>query len=282
MARTPHIAEDYSARTLTGSAVLSRIALTGWGAMSSGTPALETFSDRGRLWWKYTVSTSTLELFRRPTMLAGDRVAFDDGVADGKTTLVQDGTTLSGFSGSCDIDEGTAGVNPTADATGDLIVSYAHEGDLLTEFADIDGFLDANSKWHAQGTRLEALLRAAKREIDEKLAPLLLDNLSDYLTQAQQTAITTLLGGISRDAKGRRLLAMIADPRQLAPVHALWCAYKAQAHRVGNDRERADMAQWHLDRANNLLHGMRIALDIDADGDVETERGGVDHTLKRC
>lgn len=279
MARTPHIAEDYSARTLTGSAVLSRIALTGWGAMSSGVPAAETFTDRGRLWWKYTVSTTTLEFFRRPNMLAGDRVAYDDGVADGKAELVQD--TSSGFSGSCDIDEGTAGANPAADATGDLIISYAHEGDLLSEFAGIEGFLDANSKVYGQGTRFEFWLRAAKRELDEALARLLLDDLGDHLTQAQQTAITTLLGGISRDAKGRRLLAMIADPRQLAPVHALWCAYKAESHRVGNDRDRADMAQWHLDRANNLLHGMRVALDIDADGDVETERGGVDHTLKR-
>lgn len=241
--------------------MLSRIVLAGWGAVASGVPALETFTDRGRLWWKFTASTNELEFFRRPDMLAGDRVAYTDTAASsGKATLVED--TSSGLSGTCDIDEGTAGTNPTADATGDLIVSYAHENDILDEFANADGFLDSNSKWYNQGTRFEALLRSAKRELDEALTEKLLEDLD-------------------RDSKGRRILAAIADPRQLAGVHALWCAYKLDAHRAGNDRERADMAQWHLDRAQKMLRSMRIALDDDADGDVDVERRTVDRTLKR-
>jgi hypothetical protein len=283
MARTPIIAETHSARTLTGSAVLSRIALTGWGAMSSGTPALETFTDRGRLWWKFTASSNLLELFRRSTMTAADRVAYTtSAVADGKATLVQDGTTLSGFSGSCDIDEGTAGSNPDADATGDLIVSYAHESDLLDAYAGVGGYLDENSKYYAQGTRFEALLKTAQNELNELLVPKLLNDIEQHLSAADQAAITALLGGLSRDAKGRRLLAVIADPRQLAPVHALLCAYRLEAHRTGKDRDRADMAQWHYDRASRLLGGMSVALDLDADGDVDVERGGADRTLGRA
>jgi len=263
MGRTTNIAEDHHARTLTGSAVVSRIKLTGWGAVTAGVTALETFTDRGRLWWKYTVSSTTLELFRRPTMLSGDRVAYADDVADGKATLVQD--TSSGFSGTCDIDDGDAddaGVNPTADATGDLIVSYADENDLLNEYADVAGYLDDDSKFYAQGTRFEALLRAAKRELDEMLVEKLLDDLD-------------------RDDAGRRKLAAISDPKQLATVHALWCCYKLDAHRVGEHPTRADVSQWHFDRANKLLRGMRLAIDDEADGVIDVERRTVDRTLNR-
>ena len=40
MTRTAHIAEDYSARTLAGAAVVSRLILSGWGALSAGDSAL--------------------------------------------------------------------------------------------------------------------------------------------------------------------------------------------------------------------------------------------------
>lgn len=254
--RTP-IIEDYSIRTLTGSAVLSRLVLAGWGALN----ALETFTDRGRLWWKFTQGTALLELFRRPTMLSGDRVAYTSTpAASGKATLVQD--TSSGLSGTCDLDDGTAGTNPAADARGDLIISYATENDLLDHIADAGGYLDTDDKFYAQGTRYEALLRKAKRELDELLVEKLHDDLG-------------------RDTQGRRVLAAIADPWQLAPVHALYCAYKLEAHRVGANEARAELAQWHLERARSMLRAMRIQLDDEADGAVDHERRTADRKLLR-
>lgn len=254
--RSP-IIEDYSIRTLAGSAVLSRLVLTGWGALN----ALETFTDHGRLWWRFTQATALLELFRRPTLLSGDRVAYtQSAAANGKATLVADSS--SGFNGACDLDDGTAGTNPAADAAGDLIISYATENDLLDHIADAPGYLDEDNKFYAQGTRFEALLRKAKRELDELLVEKLHDDLG-------------------RDTQGRRVLAAIADPRQLAPVHALYCAYKLEAHRAGANEARAELAQWHIERARSMLRAMRIQLDDEADGTVDHERRTADRKLLR-
>lgn len=261
MARSLQIALDHHARTLSGTAVLSRVVLAGWGAVTAGVPALEAFTDRGRLWWKFTAASNLLELFRRATMGGGDRVAYTTvAAANGKATLVQD--TSSGFSGSCDIDDGTEGVNPAANAYGDLIVSYAHENDLVDVYADAGGYLDENSKWYAQGTRFEALLRMAKRELDERL-------------------VEKLNGDLERDDMGRRALAVIADPRQLATIHALMTAYKLDGHRAGSIAAKAETAQWHLDRALSLLRATRVVLDLDADGAADTERRSADRVLGR-
>lgn len=260
--QTVHIAEDYSVRTLTGVALLSRLALTGWGAVTLGVTALEAFTDRGRLWWRFTASTNTLEFFRRPTLLSGDRVAFTDtAAADGKAVLVAANT--SGFSGTCDITGGTPGANPTQDATGDVIISYADENELISACADVQGYLDGDSKWNAQGVRFEALLRESKRELDERI-------------------VEKLCKDLARDAGGRRLLAAIADPRQLARVHALYTVYLLDAHRAGDDPARMESSQWHLDRALGLLKATRIALDNEADGINDVEKRSADRYLSRA
>lgn len=278
MARITPVTEDHYARTLTGSAVVSRTRLGGWGAMNAGVPALETFTDNGRLWWKYTVSSTTLELFRRPTMQAADRVAYDDGVADGKADLVQD--ISSGITGSCDIDEGTPGVNPTADATGDLILSYASEADLLSEYADVVGYLDSDSQWYDQDARFEALLKAAKRELDESILARGREFLADAVRHDPTNSAYARLLNADRATFRRTLLASL-DPRQFATVHAIWCAYKLESHRVGEHAERAEIAQWHMDRATRLLQGLSIELDVDADGTPDVTSRTVDRTLKR-
>ena len=246
MARVTAVAEDYSSRTLTGDAVLSRIVLTGWGAVTSAVPALQEFTDRGRLWWRFTASTNLLELFRRPTLLSGDRVAYTStAAASGKATLVQDSS--SGFSGTCDIDEGTAGTNPVSDATGDLIVSYAHENDLIDAYAGVGGYLDTNNKWQGQLTGFEAILLNAKRQMDEQLVGALGTNLR-------------------YDSAGRRDLASIADPRQLAPVHTRWTLALIEEY-----RKRIPDAEYWMAQAKGLLKQTQIVMDYDADATQDTQ-----------
>lgn len=251
MARALPIAEDFTPRTLTGTATLSAIELTGWGAVTTAVPALKTYTDRGRLWWRFTASSNLLEFFRRATLASGDRVAYtSSAVSGGKATLVQDNS--SGFSGTLDIDEGTQDTNPVNDATGDVIVSYAHENDLVNAYAAVTNYLDSNSKWYAQNTRFEAVLRQAKRELDEELAGILAPQLS---------AITPK----------RRQLAVVADPRQLSLIHAYFTLGVIERHRAGHGERFRDAADRWFSDARGLLRVTQIALDFEADDAIDTE-----------
>ncbi len=256
-----HLAEDHSARTLTGAAVLSRIKLTGWGGLTAGVTALEDWTDRGRLWWKYTQSSGEVELFKRPTMLSGDRVCHGEA-SNGRVSLAADTDNSSPVSGSADIEDGTPGTNPAADANGDLIVSYAHENDLRDVISDVEGFLDEDSQWYDQDVRFEALLRRAKRMLDEML-------------------VEKLLTDLGRDTAGRRILAAIADPRQLADVHALQAAGIIQRHRANNDSDLHAIAESYFQQARNLLRTIRIGIDDDADGVIDKEPRTANRTLLR-
>lgn len=247
MARAVNIAEPYASRTLTGAATLRRVVLSGWGASAS---ALAAFTDNGRLWWRYTASSALLEFFRHDGLAASHRVAFGTVALGVCATLTAD--NASGFSGSCELDAGQSGVNPSGDATGDLIVSYASENDLRNAMRGSPNWLDATSKWEGQATRFEALLAESKVELDEVVAG-------------------RLAGRLPRDAMGRRALCAIASPRQLARVHALYTVYMMERYRVGNNPERRDACEFWKNEALTLLSATHIALDYEGDDSVDLE-----------
>lgn len=249
MPQAVNIAEDYSIGSPTsGDLVLTRLVLTGWGAVTTAVPALETWTDRGRLWAVFTQSSGDLSFYRRSTLLSGDKVC-SGTASSGLVTLSQANT--SGVSGTCEVTNGTLGTLPTVDGKCSVIVSYAHENDLIDRYAAVASYLDSNSKWYGQNARFEAILRSAKRELDEIIA-------------------TRLGGRLKPDASGRRNLAIISDPRQLAPVHALYTLGMIERHRSGMNPGRMEVAQQWFRDAIDLLKRTEIALDYESDAFVDT------------
>lgn len=247
MPQVSNVAEDYSIRSpLTGDLVLSRLVLTGWGGVQSAVPDLVAFTDRGRLWVRFTQSSGLLEFFRRSTMGSGDLIC-SGTVNNGLVTLAANGAISSPISGSAEATNGTLGTNPTQDSTTQVIVSYCDENDLIDKYAGVTSYLDANSKWQAQNARFEAKIREAKRELDEHLAGML-DTRLRY------------------DAQGRRQLADIADPRQLAPVHAYWTLALIETY-----RKNQVGAEFYMGLAMSQLRGTKITLDHEADGRQDAE-----------
>lgn len=250
-----NVVEDYSLRgPITGDALLSRLVLTGWGAVTSSVPALETWTDRGRLWWVFTQSTGDLSFYRRSTAGSGDKVC-SGTASSGLVTLAQ--ANSSGITGSVECSNGTLGTNPTQDSTGQVVVSYAHEQDLADQYVGVANYLDSNSKWNGQGTRFEAILRTTKRELDEHVA-------------------SALGSRLRYDTAGRRQLADIADPRQLATVHALYALGAMEYRRAGMDPLRLEGGKIYMERALRMLRATNLLLDYESDalGDGEADMSG--------
>jgi len=229
----------------TGSMRLARIALTGWGDAATP-PTLETFSDHGRLWVKYTTATATLEMFRRSTMLSGDRVAYTStAAADGLAVLVEDNS--SGISGTCEVDNGTPGTLPTADVTMDIIISYASEYDLRSIQAQVAQLLDSTtSDWQAQGNRFERLLNEAKIIVDRWI-------------------IKEQLGKLCKDTWSRLALAHIVNQYDLRRTQALVALHIATLNRAGVDPDRMDQANNFLALAKNEFRDISLVFDNERD-----------------
>lgn len=261
MPQPVNIAEDYGIGSpITGDLVLSRLALTGWGAVASAVPSLETWTDRGRLWGVFTLSTADLSFYRRSTAGSGDKVC-SGTVASGLVTLAQ--ANSSGIAGSAEATNGTLGTNPAQNSTLSVIISYAHENDLIDRYAAVTNYLDSNSKWYAQGTRFEAVLRAAKRELDEWI-------------------VNRLASRLNRDSAGRRNLAIIADPRQIAPIHAMYTLAMIERHRGGLDEVRLETARRWFNAAMDLLRATEINLDYGQDAIIDDRTSGAGGYLIRA
>lgn len=244
MAHTVNVAEDYSIRTLTGDAELSSLVLTGWGAITSQVTALYTYTNRGRMWWNYTASSGAVTVSNKQ----GGTSYLTGTASAGLVTLSQ--ANSSGLSGTLIINNGTPGTNPAQNSTGDFILSYADENDLVDVMAGVASYLDSNSKWQGQLARFEAILKRAKRELDEHI-------------------FQKLAGSARRDARGRRVLADIADPRQLASVHANYTAMMIEQYRGNRQPVFLESAREYERRWHNLLGAMTLELDHEADGQVD-------------
>lgn len=238
------ISEDYSiSDARTGVVRVSRLRLTGWGDAPSATKGLMTFSDQGRLWFKYTSASTLLEVFRRPSMLSGDLVANDTAVASGKATLVEG--ISSGISGTLDIDNGTPGTNPTGDATLDVVVSYGDEDELEQELQGVASMLTAG-KWGGEDIRFEALLKRAKRKLDRWIV-------QNYEVRLRQ------------DDYGRIVLAHIVNQTDFARCHALIAAHMAVSGRSGFVEAAQDKAAQYLNLAQEEFKNINPVFDYERD-----------------
>lgn len=237
--------ETYPSKTRTGNAKLSRTVLSGWGAVTATVPALVEFTDRGRLWWRYTQSTALLELFCRPTFLSGDLVA-SGTVTASKVTLAEGNS--SGITGTVDV------ITASEDSTGDIIVSFAHENDIDDVFRNAANVLDDSGQWNGRGTRFEALL--SKVQADE-LLPALRQKMSSRLTRTSGVAD----------------INDIADPRQIASIHAKLVAAWLYDRRGSADSDGVAGAMGKKTRmdAYNLLGATDIGIDYGQDADVDAE-----------
>lgn len=232
-----NISEDYSiSDARSGSIRVSRLVLTGWGDAPSASAGLLTFSDGGRLWGVYTASTADFSLLRRSADGGTDEVC-SGTVANGKVTLTEDNS--SGISGSCDVDNGTPGTNPTENATFDIVVSYADENDI----ADVlDGYA---SYLPSSGNRFERALNLAKNELDQ------------WIVRSFQKRLRL-------DTWGRWLLAHIVNTRDLKRAQALLVAHMETLKRKGNiDTE--ERAEYYLAKAREAFANFTPVIDYERD-----------------
>lgn len=231
--------EDYSIVLRSGDAQISRLVLSGWQTAAS---TLATWSDKGRMWGKITTG-DVFELYRRPGLASGDKVC-NGTISSNAVTLSQ--ANSSGISGSADINTFTSGSTHLFD----VIVSYADEQDIVRMYSGAANELDSNSKYEGQDTRFEALLKEQKRYLDQLLW-------------------TRLKDQIGTDTLGRPLLGYIADPRQLARVHAKLCVAQLYERRgdVGSEAGLAfhEAAARARSQAVEELNSLNILLDSNRD-----------------
>lgn len=236
--------EDYSIIRRSGDAVVSRLALTGW-QTAAGT--LKTWSDRGRMWGKVFADSGgdRLTLYRRPGLASGD------GVCSGlisSSAVTMTALNSSGITGSCDVLSYTSG----DESLFDIVVSYADEQDIVTMYHGAANELDTNSKYEGLLNRFESVLLEQKRVLDNLL----------YTRLRDQIGVDTL---------GRPQVGYIADPRQLARVHALLCVAQLYERR-GNLEPAFDQgANDKRAQARSELKEMQILLDSNRDHRVDGE-----------
>ena len=248
MATGANISEDYSiSDARTGSIRVSRLVLSGHGAAPSASAGLKAWSDHGRLWGVFTYASANsgnLSLLRRTADGGTDEVC-SGTVANGKVELAADNT--SGISGTADVDDGTPGTNPSADATFDVVVSYdCDEIDLFEELDAAESLLESGT-WQGAGTRFEKLLNKAKRKLD-------------------QWIIASHLPRIRLDEYGRYLLAHLVNISDLTRCQALLAAHMATLGRAGFIDQAIDRAAFYLEAARDEFKTFTPVFDYERDG----------------
>lgn len=243
---------DYPSRTRTGDAVLDRLVLTGWGAVTSNVTSLFTWTDGGRLWWVFTQSSGDLSFYRRKTAGSGDKVC-SGTVSSGLVTLAQANT--SGISGTAELTTGDysgALVMPTVNSTGDVILSWCDENDLIDAARGVPNVLDSNSKWFGQLARFESLF---------------LHHMADFGNYVQQR----LAGAVQNDFNNKPRLCDIMEPRQLAKAYANYIVSEAMETRQGADPVKMAATEAKRKRAFDLLRSLDIAIDTGASRKAESK-----------
>jgi hypothetical protein len=214
----------------TGNAILKNLVLTGY-------TNSETNTEDGRLYWKVT-EDEDLELYRDE--LYTELVAFGD-IVDG-VVEIEDADEF-GITGSAvvvfDVGE---------ESTGEVILTYAREEDMLIYERDLLDFLDAET--FLGEVRFEAVSRAAKEKLDKMLR----NKLRAYFR---------------RKGNGEVDLSCIAKPRQLAPVHARFMLYLIFTAVNNGDRDIMQLAKDHLREGEKELDLLNIELDFDNDDNVD-------------
>lgn len=232
--------EDYSITMRSGDARISRLVLSGWQTAAS---TLRTWSDRGRMWGKISPTSGDgyFQLYRRPSLASGDLLAHGT-LSSTTNTATLTAQNSSGISGSVEVLQHTE----TDTHIFDVVVSYADEQDIVTIYQGATNELDSNSKYAGLDTRFEALLKEQKRYLDQLVWARLGDE-------------------IGVDNLGRPNLGYIADPRQLARVHALLCVSQLYERRGALDMLFAEGAKRVRAQAQQEFNAIRLLMDSDRD-----------------
>ncbi len=257
--------ETYSHRKLSGSVLVSKIVLTGWGA--TGTRLLD-ITDGGRLWG--TTDGVTIELHKAinddGSFSAAEEVASSAVIdSEGNATLTEENG--SGLSGTINV----AGVG-----TFDIIIAHCDELDII-DFAPggQENFLGTIiEKERAKAGRFEEVIRETKREIDRWLIRDLNTTVGKF-TDDDGRAVDD---PFPIDARGRSELAVLASPEQLREVQ-IWLTLRFMARKlIGRFESASDMIDQFTKAAADTYASLRLLVDVEGDRIVEEARkprGGV-------
>lgn len=232
--------EQYPSRVSQGDLVLTRLALTGWGAIG----ALDAWTKDRRVFGRITTG-NLLELWRTPTFaVSTDRLAVSGAITGaGSVSFAAD--NASGISGTCNVDY-TLGEEQLFDA----IVSYADEKDIGRKYSGLDNELDDDDKYEGEGVRFESLMNEAKKYVHRKI-------------------VDRYAASLEYDDLGRPILAAIADPTELADAHALCCRWLLYVRRLSTEPELRNAVNDALRDWQDELAQVPIAFDADDDGVID-------------
>jgi hypothetical protein len=218
-----------------GDAVVNLIELTGW------SDVLATKTTQGRVWWVLT--GSAFVLYSDETLLGSIGTAtLTSGV---NATISQ--ANSSGITG-------TINAVFTQSSAGSFIVSYANEADLENRLSNSTSFL-ASSKWPTStgSNRFERAFGLAKRMLDGWLVG------TDARNRVPQW-------------RGKPDLSALAEPRQLADIHAMLTAHVivSRLTTINQSIEYIDLSAKYLKEARTMFGSIRVMWDSTRDGQVDS------------
>jgi len=201
---------------------ITGLVLAGWSA------TLPTWTTNGKVWWR--LAAGVLTVYRNDGTEATDRLC-SGSVVDGKATLAALNT--SGITGVAMVPNGIP------DSHGPAIVSYANETHLNSVSAQLSGFLATGNKWPTAsgGNRFEEAFDQARQELE---------------------------GWVQRQGAGQRAprwmgrvdLTRLADPWQLAVIHALLTADVLQSRSATLNPAGREEADAYRRRAKDRFQNM--------------------------
>lgn len=229
-----------------GDARIRKLVLTGWCANYIST-------EQGRLYWRVNTSDE-LELFKDESYAVAELVCSGAVNADDTVTLNENNS--SGISGNALVThtDGTL-------ATGEVILTYASELDLLQYNKCATDFLDTNGQFNGED-RFENLLKRAKTHVDKQL----IGKLSPFFRRK---------GTLEVD------LSAIAKPRQLSEVHALYALHLLYLTENSGDLELDSYAKKYEDKSGKLLGLTQIEFDHENDDVINDQRSASGSRMTR-
>ena len=214
----------------TGDAIIKDLELSGWDANYNNL-------EQGRLYWRVNTSDE-LELFKDEGYASADLVCSGPITAGDTVTLAENNS--SGISGSARVGH-TDGI----ESTGEVIVSYASELDMLQYQKCIVDYLDDNGQFNGED-RFENPLKRAKLHLDKQIR----NKLDPWFRRK---------GSFEVD------MSAIAKPRQLSEIHALYALYLIFFMVNAGDEELSKFAEKYKTMSGSLLD--LTILDLDQEND---------------
>ena len=230
----------------TGDAIIKDLQLSGWDANYNNT-------EQGRLYYRVNTSNE-LELFKDEGYATVDLVCSGPVLADDTVALTENNS--SGISGSARV-----GHTLTTEATGEVIVSYASEQDMLQYQKCITQYLDDNGQFNGED-RFENPLKRAKLHIDKQVR----NKLDPWFRRK---------GSFEVD------MSAIAKPRQLSEIHALYALYLIFFTVNAGDEELSKFAEKYKAMSGSLLDLTMIELDQENDDIINASVSPSGSTLTR-